>query len=160
MNREEMPEVIVLDDDGRSIPFEDVGEKDISAVMEHIIKGEVVRLDRNLNNLDDLEAMLLEEVRSRAQENRLDLKTLLRTIQTFNESVKRSSTIIQDKNSNLFNVFVVNGMPSAPTTQEDLNEGETTRSLTLPQRKRLVGLFSALIDGSGQPSQEEEGTNE
>ena len=155
MNREDVPEVIVLDDDGKSIPFEDVGEKDISAVMEHIIRGEVVRLDRNLNNLDDLESMLLEEVRARALDNRLDLKTLLRTIQTFDESVKRSSAIIQDKNSNLFNVFVVNGVPSAPTPQEDLGEGETTKALTLQQRKRLVGLFSALIDGSGQPTQEE-----
>ena len=154
MSENEAPEVIVIDDDSRSIPFEDLGGKDIASVMEHIIRGEVVRLDRNLNNLDDLESMLLEEVRTRASENRLDLKTLLRTISTFNESVKRSSTIIQDKNSNLFNVFVVNGVPQAPTQQDDIGEGETTQALTLQQRKRLVGMFSALMDGSGQPQEE------
>ena len=156
-NDEELAPILIETEEGEYIPFVDPEDEtvDINDLLAKIAGKEVNRLDKNLDNVTDLETILIELVKTRAVNNRLDLKTLQSVIKTLNDSVKRNLSVVQGKQTNLFNVFL-NADGSPVQKPEQTPEKEAESALGLSERKRVRSLMDAILATETTVKEEEE----
>lgn len=146
MNENEISPIVIT----QGQPNEKPNMQDL---LEELAFEEVVRLKRNLSVLDDLELMVVSNIKSQLSTNGyVDNGTLMKVIKTFNGSVNRSSNIIKDKNSSLVQILI-----DSRTVQEQqvarVNE-EASSSLDLRSRKKIQSLLSALVTESNEEETE------
>lgn len=146
MNENEISTIVIT----QGQPNEKPNMQDL---LEELAFEEVVRLKRNLSVLDDLELMVVSNIKSQLSTNGyVDNGTLMKVIKTFNGSVNRSSNIIKDKNSSLVQILI-----DSRTVQEQqvarVNE-EASSSLDLRSRKKIQSLLSALVTESNEEETE------
>ena len=131
----------------------------LQEILEEIACEEVTRLKRNLGALDDLELMLMENIKLQLSMNGfVDSGTLMKVIKTFNNSVDRSSNIIKDRNSSLIQVLIDNR-----TVQDNKISKATEQemsSLDLRSRKKIQSLLNALVTESESEDEEVMETND
>lgn len=123
----------------------------IQDVIERLAKQEVYRLERNLGALDSLELMLIDNVKTQLQMmGRVDNKTLLDVIKTFNDSVKRSNDLIKGNSaSGLISILEDSRIQEEENRVQDLKqEDEEQGVISLDGRKRITALLSAVLNDS------------
>ena len=121
----------------------------ISEVIDNLVEEEVRRMQRNLYFLDFLEDELKFQVQERVQNGTLDIGTLQDIIDTLNKSVKRSNSIIKDKNSDLVQILIDNRTQNNIVQQQtESNTSDALGNLNSKSRKKLTNILAALMEAS------------
>ena len=106
-------------------------------------------MQRNLYFLDFLEDELKFQVQERVQNGTLDIGTLQDIIDTLNKSVKRSNSIIKDKNSDLVQILIDNRTQNNIVQQQtESNTSDALGNLSSKSRKKLTNILAALMEAS------------
>lgn len=138
MNEHDLSTKVIVQQSGSS----DVNMEDL---INELAVEEVKRLKRNLTVLDDLELMLMSNVKIQLAMNGIvDNGTLMKIIKTFNTSVDRSNNIIKDKNSSLIQILVDNRTIQEQQQSAEQHKNDDT-TLELRSRKKMQSLLSALV---------------
>lgn len=125
-------------------------EENIEGIISSLAKDEVIRIKRNLQNLDSLESLLISNVKDQlATLGRIDNKTLMDIIKTFNRSVTRSNDIIKgNSGNNLVQILI----DARQQPQEDTGPSRSQLSnpeldeMNLKSRKRVRNILAALME--------------
>lgn len=142
-NNDKLIPVIVVDENDNYKEYEEEKD-DLQELLTKIAEKELRRLNKNLDNVDDMESILLQMAKERALGGRLDLKTLQDIIKTMNDSVKRNLSVVQGgKQANLFNIYV--NEESHREQKQNVDSQPENNELTTAQRKRVRGLMDAIL---------------
>lgn len=124
-------------------------EDNIEEIISSLAKEEVIRIRRNLQNLDSLENLLIVNVQEQLRDvGRVDNKTLMEVIKTFNRSVTRSNDIIKGNASNNLVQILIDARQqtdSPENPQRRLSNPELDE-MNLKSRKRVRNILAALIE--------------